>query len=338
MSQPSALLPWHATQWRTLTERVVAGNLPHALLLTGVGGVGKRRFARLFAKAVLCERPGERHEPCGNCRSCTLFEAGSHPDFLFVRPEEEGKDITIGQVRTLTAQVALKSQYGHHRVVVLDPAEQMNSNAANALLKTLEEPGADTLLLLVSDRASALLATIRSRCQQVAFRVPPKTEALAWLEAQLDDSGAAGSLLGLAGGAPLHAVELAREGTATHYQGLLADLEATAAGGDPITMAAKWAKMPLEDGISLWNRLFAELIRLKCGVPATQEHLHGMSGRLQAVSDTVDLGRLFAQLDNGLRALRLARGQINQQLLLDELWIGWSDATDHRPTNNMPRT
>jgi DNA polymerase-3 subunit delta' len=337
MSRSARLLPWHSAQWRSLTERLGAGNLPHALLLTGMSGVGKRRFARLFAKAVLCEQPAEQHEPCGACRSCTLFEAGSHPDLVVVEPAEEGKDITIGQVRGLAAQVALKSQYGRHRVVVLDPADRMNPNAANALLKTLEEPGPDTLLLLVSDRPSALLPTIRSRCQQIAFRPPAKADALTWLATEIDAGDGAESLLALAGGAPLHAVELAREGGVTHYQSLLSDLEAVAAGADPVATAATWGEMALADMLALWYRLFAELIRLKSGAGGEEACFHDLRGRLQAMVDTVDLGGLFAQLDSSMRAQRFARNQVNHQLLLDELWIGWSETAARGTANNRRR-
>jgi len=162
--------PWQRPLWQGLLDRLRDGRLPHALLLSGPAGMGKQEFASRFSRAILCDSPNEDGSACGQCRGCQLMQAGSHPDYLLVAPEEEGKAIGIDAVRELARFQALKSQYGRQRVIQLQPADALNPNSANALLKTLEEPAGDTILLLTTDRPMALLPTIRSRCQKIIFR------------------------------------------------------------------------------------------------------------------------------------------------------------------------
>ena len=200
-------LPWQDDQWRAVLRRLRTGTLPHALLLKGSAGIGKVLFAQALMSRVLCDRP-TGGAACGVCKSCELLKAGTHPDVLLVQPESAGKPIKIDQIRRINEFARKTAQQGGRRVIVLNPAEAMNVNAANALLKSLEEPGADTLFLLVSARAGDMLATIRSRCQTVMFPLPDATQATQWLAEHIADQELIGQLLTLACGSPVHAWEL----------------------------------------------------------------------------------------------------------------------------------
>ena len=198
--------------------------LPHALLLHGPQGVGKLQLAERFAQLLLCEARDRRTTPCGRCDGCRWFLAGNHPDLRFIEPEaiarqtaiedSEGTErkknkpsteIRIEQIRGLADFLNIGSHRGGRRVAIVHPAEAMNAHAANALLKSLEEPPAGAIFLLVSHRPSRLLATIRSRCIPSPVPLPVASAARAWLEAQDVQEGT--RRLAFAGGAPLRALE-----------------------------------------------------------------------------------------------------------------------------------
>lgn len=209
------LLPWHAESYAgLLADRE---RMPHALLLQGPRGIGKLAFAETLANLMLCEAP-RGHEPCGTCQACHWFAQQSHPDFKRIEPaepdeEEEGGgkkaswQIAIKDVRSLGEFLSLAPHQGGWRVVLLHPAEAMNVAAANALLKTLEEPPARVLLILVSHQPRRLLPTVLSRCRKLALPQPDWDAALAWLRKQSVDDPE--TLLREAGGAPLVALEYA---------------------------------------------------------------------------------------------------------------------------------
>ena len=180
------LPPWLSDTWHLLADRLSRKVLPHALLICGDAGLGKRALADELAASILCqERDAEGHA-CGTCRSCRLLVAGSHPDRIFVSfgLRDDGKprsEIIIEQIRALSQRLSLSSQFGGMQVVLIDPADKMNTSAANALLKTLEEPSQSTIIVLVSDAPSRLPATIRSRCQRIDVHTPPRAIAMDWL-------------------------------------------------------------------------------------------------------------------------------------------------------------
>jgi len=177
----NTLLPWLVSTFADLQQRRAQGRLAHALMFVGPAGIGKHQLAERFAQSLLCAQPHADGQPCGHCHACSLYAAGTHPDLFRLSPEEDSKNIRIDQIRALIEGMSLSSHYGRHKVVILNPADAMNIAAANALLKTLEEPPADTILLLVTDRPSFLPATIRSRCQTLRLALPARDEAQAWL-------------------------------------------------------------------------------------------------------------------------------------------------------------
>lgn len=202
-------LPWHKAQWTLVRKQLQSGRQPHALLLIGSPDLGKRIFAHTLAASLLCREPvmdsDGNFRQCNVCSSCHLLNAGTHPDFLVIQPEES-KQILIDQIRLLNQWVAQTSGQGGEKVALLYPAEQMNIQAANALLKSLEEPTPGTLFILVSDNPARLLPTIMSRCQFLSFPMPPVDMALSWLKENGDVSLDLTQALAVAGGSPLKAL------------------------------------------------------------------------------------------------------------------------------------
>lgn len=212
------LLPWQADAAREALAR--RATWPHGLLLAGQRGIGKRALAMHFARALLCESPRADGAACGACASCGYAVAGQHPDLRvleLVEVDEEGEakaltEIKIDVVRDLTRWALLTSHRGMGKVGIVDPAEGLNLAAANALLKTLEEPPPSTFFILVSHQPGQVAPTLRSRCLRLAAPRPSPGQAVAWLEAQgVARTGIANAaaVLAQADGAPLAALRLA---------------------------------------------------------------------------------------------------------------------------------
>ncbi len=231
-------LPWHLAARERLAAAVRAGRLSHGLLLAGPAGVGKEAFAARLAAALVCARGPDDLEPCGSCPECLLSFAGTHPDLYWVRPLEEKKTIQVDPVREACAQLAMTSMRSGRRVAVISPADAMTVSAQNALLKTLEEPGAGTVLVLVTARPSRVLATLRSRCQRVELARPPSALATDWLAGEVGEGADPRRLLEMAAGAPLRARELAPHAAGMDTQ--MGELvEALARGRAPLSVLAE---------------------------------------------------------------------------------------------------
>ncbi len=292
----SELLPWQEGAWSRIVAVLDAGRAPHALLLHGPGGIGKRRIALRLAGALLCT--GAAPRPCGGCRSCHLLNAGSHPDFRLLTPAEGEATIPIAAVRDLIDRSTLAAERA--RVAIIAPAEAMNQAAANAFLKTLEEPAGSAAFILVSDAPGRLPATIRSRCRKMAFSPPSRSDALAWLETKTGPA-LAERVLDLAGGAPLAALALERSRDEESLTVLWSETASLLAGAaDPLDVAGRWRK--LGDGELVLSALFAVLGDLARRGMADPDRLYG------AVDDVVETRRQWLEVPG-----------LNEQLLYEGL-------------------
>jgi DNA polymerase III subunit delta' len=320
------LLPWHKPHWDSLLARHQSGALPHALLLCGPRGLGKQIFAETLAQALLCDNPQSDGQPCRQCRACALFRSGAHPDYRRVGPEDDSKVIKIDQIRALCAALAMTSQYGGYQITQIAPADTLNRNAANSLLKTLEEPTPETLLFLVTDRPAGLPATILSRCQRVLFHNPPTAQARAWLQGQLPSRQDIDVLLALAEGAPLRAMALAQGDALQRRRALFTELAQVArAAADPVAVAAGWLKADLKETLDWLRTAVMDMIRLKAAGPARLVN-RDLGQELQRLADGLDLQALYGHLDQLTQAARLADTSVNPQLLLEDLLIPWTQA------------
>ncbi|MHB1236227.1 MAG: DNA polymerase III subunit delta' [Gallionella sp.] len=189
------IYPWQKNDWAHLQE--LRKHPAQGLLLKGTKGIGKLELAINYAKSLLCQHPVEAGFACGKCSSCHWFEQGAHPDYRLLQPEalyidgeasdsgkKPSKQISIDQIRGLADFFGMSAHQGGRRVILIHPAEAMNINAANALLKSLEEPPQGLLFVLVSHKPQQLLPTILSRCLAVALSAPDVTSATRWLEEQ----------------------------------------------------------------------------------------------------------------------------------------------------------
>lgn len=325
----STVLPWHEGLWRSVTNLHQQQRLPHALLLGAAAGTGKLVFAKALAKYVLCQQPQEAGA-CGHCRSCQLWQAGTHPDWLLLRPEvnKDGnlsKVIKVDQVREVVAFANQSAHLQGYRVVVIDPAHALNESAANSLLKTLEEPGKQTLFLLLTDQPSSLLPTIRSRCQWLPMTLPTAVLAQSWLATQLKAPELAPTLLTLARGAPMRALDLVERDWFKQRDEFVKQVLAVAraqVGGASAAISFK-ALDPIDQTV-LWQSVLDDAIshQLAPENPLKHSDIAVMPELAALPSDA-----LLETLWQAVEARRLLDTQVNAELLLESLWLSWAKAS-----------
>lgn len=316
------LYPWQQSLWQHLALRP---QHPHAYLFHGPMGIGKRQLADHLAHFLLCQQP-QGQQPCGQCKACQLLAAGSHPDYLLLVPEDADKPIRVEQVRDLIGVIACTAQQGGRKVVVLEPAEAMNLSAANALLKSLEEPAGDTHLFLLSHQPSRLLATIKSRCVQQRCPMPERKQALQWLmqacpEVQLSE---AEQLLDLAAGAPLAAQQLQQQGVLRWREQVRLGLEALHQGQTwPGLLAEQWSELPLIWALDWFYAWALQGLRTQMLGQALAEHPTSMGeGWITRCSAAQLLAFQAWVLEQ--RQQVLGRANLNRTLLLEALLVQWS--------------
>ncbi len=319
--------PWQQRAFDLAMQARAADRLPHALLICGPELLGKRELAAALAQRLLCTAAAPSARACNECRNCNLFLAGTHPDYYVITFELNDKgdprsEITVDQMRALGSRLVLTPQLGGAQIALLHPAEALNRSAFNALLKTLEEPPPGRYLILVSDQPYRLPATIRSRCQRLEVRPPPREEARAWLIAQGSKATAVDEALDANEDHPGQARrDLLEDGLALRAS-VAKDLAALATGRERAAIVAqRWVEDRLPQ-------------RLRCAVEAVREYAASRAspaasaGRLVAAglppsTDPRPLARWF---DEANRVRDLLRTPLRQELMLGELLRAWRQA------------
>jgi DNA polymerase-3 subunit delta' len=327
------LLPWQAEAARGMLS--ARATWPHALMLDGPRGLGKRTLALNLARGLLCETPGADGIACGTCASCHYVAAGQHPDLQLIEPfvvDEDGEvkvqdPIIIERIRALIDWVQLTSHRGRAKVAVIVPAESMNPAAANALLKTLEEPPPSTYLVLVAHQPGRVPATLRSRCRRMAAPRPTVASAEAWLAQQ----GVAkpGAVLAQAAGSPLTALAMAVpewQAERAVWMQALARPESLS----PVALAARIDAAPKDqrrerlgqaiDWLLAWT---ADLARAASGgAPARNVDFAAAFGPLAASVARVPLFRYHRTL---LRQRALVAHPLQPRLVVEAMLIGYRE-------------
>jgi len=199
--------PWHQKTWDKFIDARSRQHLPHALLISGAEGIGKIEFAHKLVKSLLCLEP-KSNNACNQCKACKTYESFSNPDFKVIKVAEDKKQISVDQIRELSKFITLSRSFAAYRVILLHPVEAMNVNAANSLLKSLEEPAENTIIILLATHLNQILPTIKSRCQLLPLPMPSSTQALEWLKIQAPQLEQAEELLDMSYGRPQLALEV----------------------------------------------------------------------------------------------------------------------------------
>lgn len=332
--------PWVQPTW----ERAVSdlGALHHGLLVTGVEGIAKREFALALSHLLLCSAPTESQQPCGHCQNCTLFMAGTHPDFHVLTTELEWRDgrvelvaaycnryqdiaarekrtnpsrvIPVDQVRLLIERFYTYSHIATRKVALILPADRMNVNAANALLKLLEEPPNDSILLLVSAVPGYLPATIRSRCVQINIALPTSEIANAWLSERMPAADAKQSLA-LSNGGPLVAHKMFEDKFLSLQEQFLqgiAELQDGKTGA--VELATQFKRHDFLQWLDWLHRFSCELIKWGCGATKPE-----WCGKIGVDVAHLSLEKMFVLYDKITYYRKIAREQLNEQLAMEEL-------------------
>ncbi|NWG86992.1 MAG: DNA polymerase III subunit delta' [Hydrogenophilaceae bacterium] len=321
-----SIYPWQGELWQRLTAE--RERLPHALLLHGAAGIGKRALAMELARWLLCQAPTAAGG-CGECPSCLWFAQGGHPDFRLIEPASEsetaeegkkgGKRISVDQVREVVEFLTLSAHQGGWRAVVLQPAEALGVAAANALLKTLEEPPPRTVFLLVSHQPRRLLPTILSRCRKLPVASPEPAAALAWLREQAVDQPEV--LLAEAGGAPLLALDHAEPERLARRQRFIEGL-LDAEREDLSALAGEYQQRVAE----AWGWLARWLCDLSlCQTTGQVRFFTDHAEALGKLAERVDANRLWAVYRQVMDDGRWLQHPLNGQLLLESWLIRYAE-------------
>jgi len=304
-------IPWLKSVAQSWQSSQTQGRPPHALMITGAAGTGKRSAAAWLARQRLGMEPKEALPQYP-------LAIPEHADLRWITTPEDKHTIGIEQIRSLVGGLNLTSYKGGGKVAVIEPADVMTTNAANSLLKTLEEPPGDTLLILVADRLGRLPATIYSRCQRLGIRLPSENEGLEWLQ-RIQPGVTWPKVLKNAGYAPLAA--LRGQDRIDDTDAMASDFVAVAAGSAaPLLVAAKWAKYEPEFVLGWLSRQVQS-----CVIRVTGGESAGVSAVLgDSVLGRIDRRNLFCYLDIINRLRGQPTGSFNVQLTLECLLIDWS--------------
>lgn len=314
---------WQKKQWKQLLAAKEAHRLPHALLFSGLPGMGKKIFADNFTRALFCAQPPTSGYFCDNsCHPCRLISGRVHSNVYWVEPEKEGHAIKVDQIREANEFIYQSALAGNYQVMIIHPAHQMNSNAANALLKTLEEPAPGSIIILISEQSERLPPTILSRCQRVIFNSPNQDETLLWLKSELGEQIEDHMLLlNLANGAPLAARDLAKNDLMLVRREILNSF--CVKQFDPIKTAADLQKLDVLQFLDFMLVWMMDLIKIHLCASSDAVVNTDYITQLNELISKHELKKMVALMDyiQEQRSLICSGINLNKQLLMEDVLI-----------------
>lgn len=331
---------WNDAVWHNLTKTNQRQN--HALLFSGNAGLGKRDIALRYARHILSDTE----------QSISLFDAGNHPDLHVIMAEnhlnlEEGdlaslaavryieehkgkpkKNINIEQIRRLAEKVSTSAHLSQYKVLMVFGAEQMNNNASNAFLKSLEEPSANTVIILVTDEIDRISKTIRSRCSLLHFKAPTTDVALQWLQQHMPAVDSE-SYLALAGGSPLRALDMHKQ----DYLGQVKQVfnDANALWGRrkyPVETAREWQKLGAQETLNIIQKLLIDLVRLSSSPEPASLFFPVQKQWLQKVSSMLSQASVIDVIDKVTDAKRMLRTTVDELLVMETITVNLAEMTN----------
>ena len=312
--------PWLQQSWQQVSRQYQQGYLPHALILSGVQGLGKHLLGKKLAQLVLCD--AKLDEPCGTCRQCHLFATDSHPDYFCIEPEESSKIIKIEQVRDLIDKLNQTPLVAKSQVVLINPLEGLTLKAANALLKTLEEPTGRVFFILIAHRLTQIPVTILSRCQLLPIHANNTHQTMQWLMTELScTEQQADVLLRLAHGAPLEAVALANRNVLDCRNKVLAIMGYEHTGLNPLPDIESVLKDHSDDVFVILASILQDLRKCHLGVDRDKWTNSDAVKHIQPLASEITVDQLQAQftaLESINKALT-AGIHINPQMALERI-------------------
>ena len=317
--------PWQTQPLETLLAQVGTGKLPHAILITGAEGIGKLNFALAFVQRIFCKQ-AMGTSPCGTCDACHMFNVATHPDIKRIAPPEGKQAILVDQIRELIEYVSLTPHSAPKKVAVIEQAELLNVNAANSLLKTLEEPPASSMLILVTHRPDRLLPTILSRCQTMLFATPDENQAREWLSSKIENQDDISALLALSGGAPLKALSYSENSMLEKRNKLFSEMEDLSIGKkNPIEIAKSWFKNDLDLAVNCLTSWVTDMVRLKASESMDNISNPDLKVSLLKLVKTAELKNLLDYYQSLGKVNQLKKSNINSQMILEDLLVEWKN-------------
>lgn len=313
------LYPWLQPHWEFFQQRLKQDRLAHAIMIEGPGGSGKNALASAMVAKLLCS--ADQPEACGECRSCGLLKGGgAHPDRFELQPEEDSKVIKVDQVRRLIASLNLTTSISAKKVAYIHPADAMQRAPANALLKCLEEPNGDAVLILVSSDSSRLPVTIRSRCQSITVQQPDEKVALQWLQATSQTSVEdAQKALQAAGGSPLRALHYLNSSKLEDYTKVTDGLAAILAQPSIASIVSNNLADLDDDDVWRWLSM--------CASEAVKSSMTGRAVSWWPSDRKLNSSLLLALQKQADLNRRLSDSTVRSDLLLQDWLIRWAEQT-----------
>jgi DNA polymerase-3 subunit delta' len=322
--------PWHEGSWDYFVKARNKNILPHALLISGENGIGKLDFANRIVKSLLCITTNESgtdlkvYDACNQCQACKTYEALSNPDYLNIDLLEDKQQIGVDQVRQLSAFLSLSRSFNSYRVILLNQVERMNLNAANSLLKSLEEPTNNTVIILLTSQLNRLLPTIKSRCQILKLPTPSKSIAHKWMQQHAPELDNSKELLNMAYGKPLNALKIGVEELQSREK-LSKDLVEIIKNQASITVIAKtWEKYNTEFLLNWQITWVQDFIKKSLEDKTLNNTEQKLTSSLLELSNLKSIDQFWLIYQELIKQKRYIHTSVNPLMFVENMLILWS--------------